>query len=100
LKTVALREQDLEALRRTLRRFPFIKEARIFGSRATGTARRASDIDLAVSAPSATPAEWADMREALDEAPVIYEIDLVRPEETASERLKQTIARDGVVIHP
>lgn len=100
MKTVMLRQEDLDVLRQTLRRFPFITEARVFGSRATGSARRASDIDLAVSAPSATPAEWAALREALEEAPVIHEIDLVRAEETTNERLRQKITREGIVIHP
>jgi predicted nucleotidyltransferase len=100
MSAVALRPQDLAALRGTFRRFPAVREVRVFGSRATGRARRASDLDLAISAPAATPAEWAGLCEALDNAPLIYELDLVRPEQTSSPRLREKIAREGVAIYP
>ncbi|MEO7297465.1 MAG: nucleotidyltransferase domain-containing protein [Verrucomicrobiota bacterium] len=100
MKTVALREKDLVTLRETFGRFPVVKEVRVFGSRATGHARRASDIDLAISAPAATPGEWADLSEALENAPLIYELDIVRPEETTNERLKEKITREGITVFP
>jgi len=96
----ALREKDLAALRATFRRFPWVREVRVFGSRATGHARRASDLDLAISAPDATAGEWQELAEALDTAPLIYELDLVRPEQTANARLKEKIVREGVPIYP
>jgi len=100
MKPLDLRDKDLAALREIFQRFPFVREVRVFGSRATGHSRRASDIDLAVSAPVATPTEWSDLCEALDNAPIIYELDLVRPEQTASQPLKEKIARDGILIYP
>jgi hypothetical protein len=39
MKAIALREQDLAVLRRTFRRFPFVRQLILFGSRATGQAR-------------------------------------------------------------
>jgi len=97
---LALRDKDLAALRRALRRLPAVREVRVFGSRATGHARRASDLDLAIFAPEATTAEWADICEALEEAPLIYKLDLVRPDQTTSERLKEKIEREGIAIYP
>jgi len=95
-----LRAKELNVLRATFRRFPAVHEVKLFGSRATDTARRASDLDLAVSAPEATPTEWADVYDALENAPLIYELDIVRPERMTNPRLKQKIAREGVVIYP
>ena len=100
MKPLALRNQDLAALRAACRRFPAVREVRVFGSRANGTARRASALALAISAPTASAAEWADLCDALENAPLIYELDLVRPEQTANERLKERIAREGVTIYP
>jgi predicted nucleotidyltransferase len=100
VQTLALRERDLEALREAFRRFPFVREVRVFGSRATGHARRASDLDLAISAPEASAVEWSDLAEALDRAPLIYELDLVRQEQTTNARLMEKIAREGVTIYP
>ena len=87
-------------LRRTLRRFPCVREVRVFGSRATGQVRRASDIDLAISAPDATADEWLQLTDAIHEAPIIYEFDLVRTERTHNPRLLEKIAREGVPIYP
>ena len=100
MKTLALREQDLAVLRRTFRRFACVREVRLFGSRATGQARRASDIDLAISAPDATADQWLDLTEALEAAPIIYEFDLVRLERAHNPRLLEKLARDGVRVYP
>jgi uncharacterized protein len=100
VKTFSLRDRDLAVLRRTFRRFPCVREVRLFGSRATGTARRASDIDLAISAPDATADQWLELTEALEAAPIIYEFDLVRTERAHSRRLSEKIVREGVPIYP
>lgn len=100
MSTLALRDQDLATLRRTFRRFPCVREVRVFGSRATGHARRASDIDLAISAPDAAAADWLEITEALDEAPIIYEFDIVRTDHTDNPRLLEKIAHEGVTIYP
>ena len=95
-----LRDKDIAILRATFDRFPSVREVKVFGSRASDTARRASDLDLAISAPHATPSEWADICEAVENTPLIYELDVVRPEQAAHPRLREKIAREGVVIYP
>jgi uncharacterized protein len=100
MNPLALRDQDLAVLRRTFRRFPCVREVRLFGSRATGHARRASDVDLAISAPDATAGQWLELIEALDEAPIIYELDILRADQTNNPRLNDRIDREGVPIYP
>ncbi|MEK6301979.1 MAG: nucleotidyltransferase domain-containing protein [Acidobacteriota bacterium] len=100
MKSIALRDKDIEALCGALSRFPSVQEVRVFGSRATGSARRASDLDLAISAPNATAEEWADLFEALEQAPIIYELDLVRLDQTANARLLEKIEREGITVYP
>lgn len=95
-----LRECDLSVLRRTFSRFPWVREVRLFGSRATGHARRASDIDLAISAPEATDEQWHQLNDSLEEARIIYELDIIRPERTQNPGLLAKIAREGVSIYP
>ncbi|MSU33730.1 MAG: nucleotidyltransferase domain-containing protein [Pedosphaera sp.] len=99
MKSLVLRTKDLAALCAACQRFPAVEEVRVFGSRSKGTARRASDLDLAISAPTASATEWADLSDALENAPLIYELDLVRLEQTFNERLKEKIARDGVTLY-
>ena len=95
-----IRAKELNLLRATFHRFPVVQEVRVFGSRATDTARRASDLDLAVSAPNATSSQWADICDAVENVPLIYELDIVRSERTVNPRLKEKIAREGIVIYP
>ncbi|MFA5257174.1 MAG: nucleotidyltransferase domain-containing protein [Opitutales bacterium] len=94
-----LREKDLETLRRTFRRFPFVREVKLFGSRANGTARRDSDIDLAIHAPEASAREWAELAEAIENTSIIHEVDVVRTDVTESQGLGKRIGRDGVGIY-
>lgn len=100
MPSVLLRPKDLAVLRATLRRFPAVQAARVFGSRATGTARRASDLDLAIQAPEATAGDWLDLCDALENAPLIYELDLVREERALDPRLRERIEREGVTVYP
>src|SRR5260370_12418711 len=99
MKNIELRDNDLAALRGTFSRFPSVREVRIFGSRANGNARRASDLDLAVFAPDATPDEWARLCEELERTPVIYELEIVRAERTVNSRLREKIEREGVTVY-
>lgn len=100
MKALSLRDKDLAVLLSTFRGFPSVHEVRVFGSRATGEASRASDLDLAIFAPEATAAEWAGLCEALENAPLIYELDVVRPERTTNDRLRAKIEREGVKVYP
>lgn len=96
---VDLREKDIEILLAVFRKFPPIKSVRVFGSRATGGARRASDIDIAVSAPGMTDGEWSDLREALNDAPLIYGMDVVRMETLTNIKLRARIDSEGIAIY-
>ncbi len=100
MTALALRNKDLNSLLCAFRQFPWIREVRVFGSRSTGRARRASDIDLAISAPDATATEWSELAEAIDQSSIIYEFDLVRPERTDNPRLLEKIEREGIQIYP
>jgi predicted nucleotidyltransferase len=100
MRLPGLRERDVDALRRTFRHFSFVLEVRVFGSRARGIARRSSDLDLAISSPGATPTDWAELCDALENTPIIYELDIVRSEQVSNKRLKAKIAREGVTIYP
>jgi predicted nucleotidyltransferase len=94
-----LRDKDLNILRMIFLKFPRVKEVLLFGSRATGHARRASDLDLAIVAPGLTAAEWADLCDALESASLIYELDVVRLDQLLPSALHERIEREGLVIH-
>ncbi len=94
-----MRDSDLKILREIFSRFRAVRRVLLFGSRATDTARRASDIDLAVVAPDISPAEWADLTEQVEESPIIYRIDLVRLDTLPNGTLKERILQEGIPIY-
>jgi predicted nucleotidyltransferase len=91
-----LREKDRQALKAALRQFPEVRGAWVFGSRASGKARRASDIDLAIEAPDLSPARWHALQDALEHAPVIYRLDVVHLDTLHDPDLKQAILNQRV----
>lgn len=93
-----LREKDCQALKAALGKFPEIRHAWVFGSRATGKARRASDIDLAIEAPGLSPARWHALQEALEQTPVIYNLDIVRLDDLQDQDLKRAILDQRIPV--
>ena len=96
---LALREKDLATLEGIFRRYPSVREVRLFGSRASGRARRLSDIDLVFVSPGMSDAEWARLRLDLDEAPIVYDIDAVRLDRLEDGPLKERIRRDARLVY-
>lgn len=95
-----VRDDDLTALRAVLSRFPGVHEAWVFGSRATGAAHRASDLDIAVQAPEMSSVQWSEVVEALEESRVIYPLDIVRLDGSVPDALRARIEREGIRIWP
>ncbi len=93
-----LNPQDRSAIERILAPWLASEDAglKLFGSRARGDARRVSDIDLALiaSQPIALD-DMAALREALEESPVPFRIDLV-DYASAPAHLRAAIDREGI----
>jgi predicted nucleotidyltransferase len=84
---------------RQLADLPFVQAVWLHGSRARGTARERSDIDLAILCPGATVADWARMLDIIEEADTLLSIDAVRFDELgAGDPLRAAILRDRQVL--
>lgn len=69
---------------------------KLFGSRARGNAGERSDIDLATVAKEKLPADvLADIRQALEDAPIPFLADVV-DYQSVPEELKRAIDREGL----
>jgi predicted nucleotidyltransferase len=84
----------MKAMVEVLGAFPEVRLALLFGSEARGTARRDSDVDVAVEAPLAALSQVA----AALSARLGVEVDVVRLE-TANIPLLEALISDGVVLH-
>lgn len=66
----------LEAIRQILTQFPAVQKAVIYGSRAKGTYRPGSDIDLTLYGESLDLDTLGHIATLLDESPIPYQVDL------------------------
>ncbi len=72
-----LSEKDLSIIIETLKRYPQVKEAFIFGSRATGKHKRSSDVDIALKCKNADDPIFAISGELNDLTPLPYSFEVV-----------------------
>ena len=88
--------QDLQQV---FSQFPQIEQVLIFGSRAKGSYREGSDIDLAVFAPAMTDSEFTTLWAHVDSVPIFFKIDLIHWNTLEKEALKQKILAEGHVFY-
>jgi uncharacterized protein len=87
-----------EAIRSVLRNHGDVLEARIFGSRAKGTARPESDVDIAIFGQLDELSAEA-VAEELGELPLPYRFDVLAYASIRNRELKEHIDRVGLLIY-
>lgn len=93
-----LDDKTLEEMRGVLKRHASVETAKIFGSRALGTHRPNSDIDLALCG-SLDIALVGRIQSDLDEMPTPYKFDVVAYGLIEHQKLKEHIDRFGQVFY-
>jgi predicted nucleotidyltransferase len=81
-------------------RYPAIERVLIFGSRARGTAKPWSDIDLAVVAPAMTDQEFSRLWNELDDLPIVFKLDVLHFDRLERLDLKEKILSQGRRFYP
>lgn len=92
-----LTEEEIELLRGALYGIRGLSRAWLFGSRAKGSARPNSDIDLAVEGLDSA-LEVAAAAERLNELPLPYRVDLQAREDIKNRELREHISRVGILL--
>jgi predicted nucleotidyltransferase len=83
-----------------LKALPFVEAIYLYGSRARGTQRPRSDIDLAIVCPKADGRDWQQVLDIVEDADTLLEIDCLRLDaETPDSRLRLNIEREKQVIY-
>ena len=75
-----------------------IKKIILFGSRAKGTAKDSSDIDLSLVGDNLHFKDICEISSKLDEINLPYKIDLVNYDKISNKKLKEHIDRVGIRI--
>ncbi|NGP46230.1 nucleotidyltransferase domain-containing protein [Bacillaceae bacterium SIJ1] len=95
-----LSSMEIHMIQEVLRQYPEIEKVHIFGSRALGTFKKGSDIDLVVyglNVSNQTLLRVTDMLE--EELPLPYFFDVVHYESIENKRLIQHIDEYGQQIY-
>ena len=94
-----LNDTELQALRTTLASIPEVEEAIIYGSRARGTSRVASDIDITLKGSALTYLQLALLDARIDDLYLPYFVDLSLFSMLKNPDLLESIDREGKVLY-
>ncbi len=94
-----LTQADIKRITAAIKQFPEIDDAVIFGPRAKGTHKNASDVDLAIKGRAVTPETIQRLSFLLnEELPLPYFFDVVHYEALENQSLVEHIDRVGKSI--
>jgi predicted nucleotidyltransferase len=93
-----LSPQITESIKTEVKRFPEVRAAYLFGSRARGDFRDQSDIDIAIDAPTMTASHFAQLWNAIDALPIAFPLDCVWLQAMPASPLKSMIERDALAL--
>lgn len=97
---IGLSDSELQTLRDVFTRFLDIKEVILFGSRARGTHRPSSDVDLAIKGKNLTIDTLAKLHYILEEETNLpYFFDIVIDDRVENEALKREIDKNSEIIY-
>ncbi len=94
-----LKERDLALIKEAVNAFPEITQLVLFGSRAKGNYKEASDVDLAIKGAKVTYDTAVRLAEMLNEQkPVPYFFDVIHYETITESKLREHIDRVGIAL--
>lgn len=94
-----LSEKTLTVIRDILAEFPSVEKAILYGSRAMGTHRNGSDVDLTLVGENLDLPTLGKIAAKLEDSPIPYQVDLSLLDRIDHEELRQHIVRVGVVFY-
>jgi proline iminopeptidase len=95
MTSFGLEQHILDKIVGVLSQHPRVDRAVIYGSRATGTFKPHSDIDIAVLAPTMDEGEFLRLRFELVELPIVFKLDVLHLDPLRNEALREQIATLG-----
>ena len=98
--TLGLSDSDVGSICTILSQYQDVEEARIFGSRAKGSYKQGSDIDISLNGKNLSLRIAAAIQEKLNEETILpYRFDVLWYESIESEDLREHIDRVGKVLY-
>lgn len=97
MSLLGLTIHELDAIRSVIARHHNVQRAIVYGSRAKGTFRHNSDVDIAVDG-DVSPLQAQFIAGDLAELPLPYQFDVVSLRHITNHALREHIQRVGVVL--
>lgn len=94
-----LEEKTVAQIQSVLAAFPSVEKAVLYGSRAKGSFKPGSDIDLALFGSDLNLQALHRLEDTLDDLLLPYKIDLAIFSRIANAELREHIARVGMVVY-
>ena len=94
-----LRSEDIIIIKNVMKRYPNVKEAIIFGSRAKGNQQMGSDVDIALRGIDLENLTAQISGELNDETSLPYSFDIVALDALENKALKDHILRVGISFY-
>ncbi len=98
-QTWGLRSEEIDGIRRVLAAHPAVDKAVLYGSRALGTHRAGSDIDITLIGQM----PWSELNQIetdLDKLDLPYTIDLSLESQIENQALRHHIQKHGQQLYP
>lgn len=81
-----------------LKKYPEIESVRLFGSRAKGTYKKASDVDIAVKGENITERTINSLWNDFEESDLPYFVDVIHYDKSTNSLLKDLIDKEGIEV--
>jgi len=94
-----LSQDTIQALRRIFAQFKEIEQAILYGSRAKGTYRKGSDIDITLKGEAVSHRIMTQIEAAVDDLLLPYQVDLSALSRIDDRELLNHISRVGIVFY-
>jgi predicted nucleotidyltransferase len=94
-----LNQKTVECLHAVLRKHPAVQSAILYGSRALGTFKAGSDIDLTLIAPTWSTSELLSLENEIDDLLLPYKVDLSLRHQIQNTDLLEHIERAGKLFY-
>lgn len=99
MKQSGLSSEQVETIRSILSLYSEVEKAVLFGSRAKGSQRAGSDVDLAIRGEHITPLTLARLQGAMDESNLPFRVDLIWQNTELSADISEHISRTGKILY-
>jgi len=94
-----LPQKNVESIRKVLSRFPQVEQAVLYGSRAKGTHKAGSDIDITLIGNAITSQIIFNILNEIELLNMPYDVDISAFKEVKHEALREHIKRVGKVFY-